>query len=189
MINLLPLEDKIKAKKEYLRRLFLVFGVFSFFSALGAAALLLPLSYLMSVQKRGYERQAAFLEKQLALSDSTRVVPEAKDLNSKIALLKNEGKESPPVAKIVRKIISNKNGGILLKSFSYDADFQKKYAGRISIAGFSATREDLLGFVSALRKEKMFASVELPPANLLKEKGVEFSAVIKISKSKNEDEI
>ncbi|NOY35479.1 MAG: hypothetical protein GXP44_00955 [bacterium] len=185
MINLLPLKDKIKAKKEYLRRLFLVFGVLSLFSALGAVALLLPLSYLVSVQKKGYERQAAFLEKQLDLSDSAEVIPAVKDLNSKIALLKKNRENSPSVAEIIRKIILNKNGGISLRAFSYDGNFQKEYAGRISAAGFSATRENLLDFMSALKGEDFFASVELPPANLLKEKNIEFSVIIKINKNEN----
>ncbi len=187
MINLLPLKDKIKVKKEYLRRLFVVFGVLSLFSALGAVALLLPLSYLMAVQKRGYERQTVFLEKQLNLSDSAKVIPAVKDLNSKIALLKNNKENPPPVAEIIKKIILNKNSGISLRAFSYDGNFQKGYAGRISVTGFSATRKNLLGFIAALKNEKPFASVELPPANLLKERNIEFSVIIKINK--NEDKI
>ncbi len=183
MINLLPTKDKIRVKKEYLRRLFTAFIVFSLFSATVAVALLLPLSYLMSVQERGYEKQIALLEKQLALSDSAETIPAVKELNLRIALFKRNMKKETSVAEILEKIIKNKNEGISLRAFFYDGGAEKagNGNGRVSVSGFSETRKNLLDFLSALKKEKSFASVSLPPANLLKEKGIEFNVIVKIN--------
>lgn len=180
MINLLPLKNKIEIKKEYLRRLFVSLGFSLFFLALGAVIILLPLFYSLSEQNANYEKQITFSKRSSAFSDSSKIIFEAEKLNSMTASFLHGQKRIISMNEILSKIIKNKNSGVILSGFLYDGGAGSGDGDKISVSGFSRTRKELLEFISALRAEKLFAGVELPPVNLLRENNIKFNVVINL---------
>ncbi len=176
MINLLPLGDRVEIKKEYLRRLAVVSGIFLSLSILVFIIILLPALLLAKNQKHNYERQLFLSQQQLVLSGAAGAILAAEDLNSKLEIFGKGQKEAGEISGIIAVIIGNKTDGIKLDAFLYDK-------GKIIVRGESETRKELLSFIEALKRERQFTEVESPASNLLKEKDIEFNILIGLAKN------
>lgn len=174
MINLLPAENKIAIKKEYLRRLAAVFGIFLLSAILVIAILLITLFFIASNQKKAQDESIFLIREHLSLQNEAEISSLVSEINSKISLLGNNQKNARRASEILEKIIGIKTKKIKITSLSFDS-------GKISIYGISETRTDLINFIENLKKEPAFLRVNSPLSNFLKEGNVEFSVVIELS--------
>ena len=176
-MNLLPEENKILFKKHYLKRLLVVLGIF-IFSIIAAGALVLTPMYLLVLSYKNYLRQEtkSYLQKDVKLADSA-VALEIKNLNSRLKLIENMGKEKK-LNLIFKDILDSKNPGVRIISFSYEKSKKTEIYGKLSLAGTAKTREDLLIFEGRLKKEFGDQGVVSPVSNLINEKDLVFSLVL-----------
>ncbi len=173
MMNFLPEENKIIIKKEYFRRISIIIGLLFFFFILTSTIFLFSLFLLLNGQQESFYRQLGFSEQRLARSEAKDIIPLVKDLNDKVFLLESSQKNIAPKSAIVKNILSRKPDKITLSEFIFDKN-------KISIHGFSDTRDNMLGFINSLKEEKSFKKVESPISSLLKEKDIEFSVNIEL---------
>jgi len=174
MINLLPPENKIAIKKEYLRRLVVVFGIFLLSIILVIAVLLITLFFIVNNQKKAQDEAVFLVKEHLSLQNEAEISSLVSEINSKISLLSNNKKNAKRVSEIIEKIIGIKTKEIKITSLSFDSS-------KISIYGTSETRTDLINFIEDFKKEPVFSRVNFPLSNFLKEGNVEFNIVIELS--------
>jgi hypothetical protein len=172
-MNFLPEKDKRKIKKEYLRRLLVVIGVFSFFAISVGIILLLSFSVFLKDQESNMERQLVISEERLLKDNIGDTISLAKELNTKISLLDSEQKNTGEKSAYIKIILEEKTNKIKILDFFFDN-------GKILIQGASDNRQSLLSFIDSLKKKKEFKKVESPVSNLIKEKDIEFRLIIEL---------
>jgi len=172
-MNFLPEEDKIKIKKEYLRRLFVVLGTFSFFVISIGIILLLSYAIFLRDQKYNLERQLAISEERLSRGKIENTIFLAEEFNTKISLLDSGQKSIGEKSAFIKIILEEKTDKIKINDFFFDK-------GKVLIQGLSENRQNLLSFIDSLRKKKDFKKVESPVSNLIKERDIEFNLTIEL---------
>jgi hypothetical protein len=171
MVNLLPVENKVSIKKEYLRRLVVVFGLFSFVTIIIAILLLVFLLFLVNKEKNDYSTYLSLEKKHLTFLDEEEVVSFVTDTNSKTAVFEKNSKESKKASDTIEKIIKAKTKGITIDRFSLNG-------GDMSFSGTAQIRSDLSFFIDNLKKEPSFEKVDSPISNFLKENDINFNISI-----------
>jgi hypothetical protein len=172
-MNFLPEEDKIKIKKEYLRRLFVVLGTFSFFVISIGIILLLSYAIFLRDQKYNLERQLAISGERLSRGKIENTILLAEEFNTKISLLDSGQKNIGEKSAFIKIILEEKTDKIKINDFFFDK-------GKVLIQGLSENRQNLLSFIDSLRKKKDFKKVESPVSNLIKERDIEFKLTIEL---------
>lgn len=172
-MNFLPEEDKRKIKKEYLRRLFVVIGIFSFFAISIGIILLLSFTIFLKDQEHNLERQLAVSEERLLRGKIENTISLAEEINTKISLLDSGQKNVGEKSAFIKIILGEKTNKIKINDFFFDN-------GKILIQGLSENRQDFLSFIDSLRKKKEFKKVESPISNLIKERDIEFKLTIEL---------
>jgi hypothetical protein len=183
-MNLLPLENKIMIKKEYLRRIFVLFGTFFSFTVFSGILLILPTFYLLDNMKYDYEKQISSYKEKTAFINSSGTLKIVSDLNKKINILKKE-QDNRTLSSIIEKIINYKNSNMTIKKISYEKILFKEEdkkdpitKEKIKIDGFSLTRSDFLNFLNLIKEDKDFNNVNSPVSNLVKVNNVDFSIIL-----------
>ena len=172
-MNFLPEEDKRKIKKEYLRRLFVVIGIFSFSAISIGVILLLSLFVFLRDQEYSLERQLDISEERLSRGKIENIISLAEGLNNKISFFDSGQKNVEEKSAFFKIILEEKTNKIKINDFFFDK-------GKILIQGISENRQDLLSFIDSLRNKKDFKKVESPVSNLIKEKDIEFKLTIEL---------
>jgi hypothetical protein len=172
-MNFLPEEDKRKIKKEYLRRFFVVVGIFSFSAISIGVILLLSFSVFLMDQEYSLERLLAVSEERLSRGKIENIIFLAEELNTKISLLDSGQKNIGEKSAFIKIILEEKTNKIKINDFFFDKE-------KILIQGISENRQNLLSFVDSLRKKKDFKKVESPVSNLIKERDIEFKLTIEL---------
>lgn len=172
MINLLPKEDRVLMKKEYLRRLLVLVGIFCFSFICIAILLLLPSYFLAISQRKTFENRLKAGAESLNRQDMPAIEAEVVGLNAKLAFFAGQQDETQ-LSKIIERIAENRGKNILLTYFSYQ---KGKESGNdiFLLQGRALTRKDFLSFVESLRKMEEIKNIESPPSNLLKTENILF---------------
>lgn len=168
MINLLPIENKISIKKEYLRRLIAVAGLLSLAIIIIAAFLLVFLLFLIKKEGNDYGSYLSLEQKHSTFLDEAQVTSFVLDANAKAAAFEENSKKSIKTSEAVKKIIEAKTEGISINYFSFNKN-------KVSFGGAAETRNDLILFVDNLKKDPAFRNIDSPLSNFLKESDVRFS--------------
>jgi len=172
-MNFLPEEDKRKTKKEYLRRLFVIVGIFSFLAVSIGIILLLSPHIFLKDQEDNLERQLSVSEERISRGKLENIIPFVEKLNAKISLLNSGGNRVEEKSAFIKIILEEKTNKIKINDFYFDK-------GKILIQGLSENRQTLLSFVDYLKKKKEFKNVESPVSNLIKEEDIEFRLTIEL---------
>ncbi len=175
MINLLPNENKIANKKDYLRRLFTVAGVFSFIIITVSLILFLPAFFSLFFEGRDLAAQLAVLKEGDASVGTKNVYSDLNDLNSKLSFYE-KNKDEVVISVLIAKIVSLKTNGVKINYFKYEKDKN----ARIMINGKSANRSDLINFKKKLEDDESFSSISSPLSNLLKDTDINFNMTIEL---------
>ena len=176
MINLLPREDKVFIKKEYLSRLFVVIGIFFARAVFISVVFLAPTIFLLNGYKSDLSRQVILSSGQAEVIDTQNIISEIKKLNSRISVLKSS-QEKSDLSFIIEKIIEMKTKGVKIIGLNYEG-MKSEEKGKISMSGIAQERQDLLDFIDLLKKEFSEEDVLSPVSNLLNEKNTSFSLTI-----------
>lgn len=180
MINLLPLKNKSDIKKEYLRRVFVVFGFLVSFMIFSGIILLIPLNYFLGKLKLDNEKNLVFYKERADFEETQKTKKIISDLNNKIKIFKKHQNEFHELNSVIEKIISYAPAGIKIDDFFYDrrADEKGNMIETITVGGIGATRNDVVIFMENLNRNGVFKDVRSPVSNLLKSKDINFTITI-----------
>jgi len=181
-MNLLPEENKVSIKKEYLRRIIFVSGLFFACVAGAATALLVPAIIFLSGYKANIDRQILSGAQRISQINTKEADKDIKDMNYRISILES-GKNDARLSPIFVKILNEKTASVKITRLSYE---KSKDGGddKILINGKAGLRKDLLDFEKSLKNDFGEQKVRSPISNLLKEKEADFSLVIYVAKRK-----
>lgn len=177
-MNLLPEEDKISVKKEYLKRLMIVSGLFFVCCLAVASTFLFPALLFLSNYRSNLDgRISAFAEK-ISKLNTKELDKEIKRAKARISILESK-KNNARLSPVFAKIIGKKTPSVKIIGLTYEKS--KDGAGdKILISGKAGLRQDLLAFENRLKNDFGEQKVQSPISNLLKEKNTDFSLIIYI---------
>jgi len=173
MINVLPIKNKIAIKREYLKRLLIVFGIFSFIVFFIAIIFSALIFFLVNKEKKNSAEYLSLVEKHSTLSDGEGISSFISEINSKVKIYEENKRTGRIINEVVKKIIEVKPAGIKINSFSFKKN-------NISFAGISETRSELIYFSDKLKNSGEFKKINSPLSNFLKEKNIEFNISIEL---------
>ena len=177
MVNLLPDTQKKIIEAEYRFRTILVSLSFFIFFLIISSALLLP-AYFLSRGKFSVASADTAMAASLTKEQADEVRRELSLLNEKLSVVSLE-RPGLPVSAIISSVVSSRSAEVYIKNMIYES---KGGTSKIDIFGTSKTRDSFLVFVENLQPAKIFSEVYSPISNLVKEKDVDFTVQIGITK-------
>ncbi|MBI5816957.1 MAG: PilN domain-containing protein [Candidatus Yonathbacteria bacterium] len=184
MINLLPISGIKKTISEYRIRLVTTALVMLAATVLIATVLLFP-AYLLASHKR-----TTVLDDLSKASDQNISSQDAKDLekviketNAILDLLGTKGEKFSISSDILTKTAGFRTENIKLTGIFYD---RNDLTRSLSLKGSAASRQSLSGFIETLKKDAAFEDVSLPISDLVKDRNIDFTIMIKLKGSKQE---
>jgi hypothetical protein len=174
MINLIPIEEKRKNKRESYSRILVVFFITLMFLVIILIIIILP-TYFVSYEKKISTNKKLEIQKSdktLEVNDESLLTIKA--LNSRLSLLEKARQNDFLFSqKILDKILSKKIPGIKIDRIFYENNSLKEK--KISINGIAKNREILILFRKAFEEDVSFKNVDLPISNFVKGSDIDFS--------------
>ena len=169
MLYLLPSEEKKAIQREYASNRLVLCLALGFFLVAFSIVFLLP-SYFLSDQKERAAQMQADSSDHSAGAAATKDGRNAlSDLRAKMALL---AAPHPGASVPIDEVVVDRGPGVEVKEFSYAEAGPKGF--QLQIQGVAASRDALLAFVDALRKDKLFSSVDFPISSFAKDSDISF---------------
>ena len=169
MINLLPPEYRQRLKDEEYFRLVLISGALLLLFFVSLSLMLLSIRIYLSgeidAQKILVERQQEEYNRENPLELNV------KDLNRSVAQLAAFYKEQILLSAILQEVTAALPSEAYLTSFVYNSGAP----GKISLAGFAPTSEDLQAFRGTLEQNSRFSNFFFPLSNSTSERDITFS--------------
>lgn len=179
MFNLLPEALKNEIKKEYFIRKVLLSLVFVIFIQIIFLVFIFPTWLISNLKQADVVLRGEAMNRHLSSLNIASTTSDIKSLNAKLAVM-DSSLRYPALIPFVNSILSQKTKSIVINNFVYTSKDDSN-AG-ISLEGISSTREALTTFVKNLQATGLFKSVDLPISNFTKDKNLNFSINITISK-------
>jgi len=179
MINFIP--EKLK-KNILLEHKFRVFSVFfvSFFIVMIFIIFLLVPAYTLSIARKVVIKNQLALVKNTTVNYTEDSLNKVKDINEIVKILSVNVEVKKPGSELLKQIISLKGNNIKISSISFDIDTSQNI--KISMKGFSSTRESLTKYVKELKNTNLFSDVDLPVSNLVKSSDIDFTIGLTVKK-------
>ncbi|MCX6736376.1 MAG: PilN domain-containing protein [Candidatus Parcubacteria bacterium] len=188
MINLLPENEKQRIRKEYHLLVLSVWLPVIFIILIVAISSFLPSFFLSRLQ---YQKVLAESQTKEVITKQSQVLEmkrNAKEANTKIALLLKNSTSTESVLSLFREIVESRPGGVYITNFSFDRNAgirppkgKKTASPSILVQGRADNRAELLSFVDALNKKKDFSSVDLPLSNLISSTNLSYTLNIAVT--------
>lgn len=175
MINLIPLEGKKSAKREYMLRLGATFCFLFGFVTLLLAAAHIPTYVLIQAQISTIEADAG------RGTDKVEAIKQADEEVRKIGVVIAQLKKTHDTlhkSDVVTEIERHISDTIVLKNFSIDITGQK--TDMIQVQGTATTREALAQFKSALEASPLFSKAEVPISDLVRDTDLPFTVTLQL---------
>ncbi len=174
MINLLPIEEKKEAKKDFYYRFTVLSFVMLIFLIVISIIAILP-SYFISLEKKISINQKLEVQKNEIMPEidqKAQVI--IKNLDEKLSLLEKARKNKYIFSQnVVNEIILKKGSGIKINRIFFENDSLE--GRKVNINGVAQDREKLLLFRRALEDDILFKYVDLPISNFVKGSNIEFN--------------
>lgn len=177
-MNLLPQDEKKKITREYHARvatamLFLIGSVV--FLGIG---MLVPAyaSLFLKEKSIALVLGAPILDEQARAYDA--LSGEMEEAKQKLVILEDGTNDRRIYEEIIAPIVLLR-GGVSLTGIVYEKN--NNGGGIMRVEGEAENREHLRGFIKALESEPVFARVEIPVSNFVKEKDISFSLEITVN--------
>jgi len=142
--------------------------------------LLLPIYLNASTQVKSESDRLMIYKASQTFSDteeSSRVIKETTAKLTTFSLT-----ETPhDFSKIILLLNSITPSGILIKDMSLTTEASEGSHVALLLHGNASTRENLVEFVDALKKDPTFDNVELPVSGLVKERNIDFNLSLKVN--------
>lgn len=169
MVNLLPIEQKRQAGREYYFRLFAT-ALLLFVPLLATVLVFLGAGFL----SLGTAQESTNAYSEALLGEDEEGAGRAgkvREINNAVQIL--SGGASPfSVSGIIRMVIEKSNG-VRITSFQYNRS--EKGQGSLTIRGTADRRNDLAAFADRLKAENVFQEVRTPLASFVEERNISFS--------------
>lgn len=177
MINLIPPQAKKSLTLEYWLRVISVWCITFSVALLLGIVLLVPVYVLLNIQISVLSSSAASASQKIA---TLKDVSKELDVASKQARSLINGLRFNYVSEYTASFRSLESEEIQLSQISIDRS--KDGVAPIRISGTATTRQALASFRDSLLTQSQVASVDLPIANLAKDRDIQFSLTVAIKK-------
>lgn len=177
MINLIPIEEKVRINREFCFRLlsvsFLTFGLLFLISCV----VIFPSYVFLMEKKTAIDLKLDLQKKEPVPEIDQKALNIIEDLNKKIETVDKSQKERYDIStKIIKEILLRKIAGIKLTQIYYSVD--ELGEKRISMSGVASDRAHLLDFRKSLEADTSFSKVNLPISNFVKDSDIEFNLTL-----------
>src|SRR3989344_1199853 len=184
MINLLPISEIKKIISEYRVRLVTTVLVMLAVTMVIASALLFPAYLLASHKRTTILEELSKTGNQNASSQETKDLEKiVKEMDVTLDMLGSKGQKFSISNDIVAKTAGFKTGNIKITGMFYD---KKDPESSFSLKGTAASRQSLTSFIEMLKKDVAFRDVSLPISDLVKDRNIDFTVMIKLKGDKLE---
>lgn len=176
MSNVLPPEGVRTARREYRLRVAAVWG-FLIATAIGVSAgLLLPTFILVSVE---FESVGPLLDAEEAVdTEAYRANVDAVERANTLAAHLSRAERGMTAASALAEVRRDVPSGITLTGIAFAKEGEREIT--LQARGVAATRESLIAFVAALRRNPNFADAAVPVGNLAEGANAPFTATITV---------
>ena len=180
MINLLPPQQKNELASEERFKLSVIFGIVIFSFFISFVLILFALKFYLFGQ---LEIQSIFLEQKIAANPQIgQLEKEMNDSNRTIADLASFYGKEYSLTGILDEIIRTVPSEINLNSLSFQPAGEGQYKAKLSLSGFSPTRESLLEFKKNLESKEFFKEVSFPSSIWVEPVNIVFTVNFKTTK-------
>ncbi len=171
MINLIPTAYRQDLVREYWIRLGIVALFFVAGACLTGALFIMPSFFTVTLQERSLKVERVAQEEN-AVGNANSLETVLAQSDQKIAILAAKY-TSPALTDLMSSIIQKKPAGVILEGIRYERAQNK--GETLVLSGTSATRDALVLFQEALRKEPRIANVQLPISDLASSANISFT--------------
>jgi len=184
MINLLPISGIKKIISEYRVRLVTTVLVMLAVTMVIASALLFPAYLLASHKRTTILEELSKTGNQNASSQETKDLEKiVKEMDAMLDMLSSKGQKFSISNDILTKTAGFRTGNIKITGMFYD---KKDPESTFSLKGTAASRQSLTSFIEMLKKDVAFRDVSLPISDLVKDRNIDFTVMIKLKGDKSE---
>lgn len=175
MINLLSPEQKKELLQEERYKLVLILGLLIVFFLASLSLVLLSIKINISGEAQSQKILVDSEEEKFKISEIQKLEEEIKSINQNLEKLNTFYKSQPNLTELLEKISKILPQNSYLTTFTLVSPAKEKKI-KISLGGYSKTRELLFEFKKGLEAEPDFKEIYFPPSNWIKPKDIEFLA-------------
>jgi len=174
MINLIPIEEKRKNRRNFYLRILTVFLLMLSLAFLVADISVLPANIFSSLKKNLANIRLENIKKEPLPVVDEQTSNVINDLDNKLNLIDKIEKEKFLVSKnVFDKILAEKTPDVKITNIFYETDPANQKS--IIVSGIATNREALLSFQNVLKADPIFSKVDLPISNFIKDSNIEFN--------------
>lgn len=181
MINLLPPEEKEKLFLEKKKRMVSILWFLVLFFIVCLILILLSIRIYLRAQVKAQEAFLSEIKQESGRTEIKEFQERVNLINSELTKLNSFYQKKIYFSEIIEKISKTLPQETYLTNLSVIFSPAKKI--KVSLSGFSPTREILFEFLKNLEKEQDFKEVSFPPANWVKAKDIDFFITFEISQA------
>lgn len=184
MLHLLPDYHKEKVISEYKGRVLTIFSIGIFILMLISSIFLIPVYLATHGRFAVVDVQKKALEVEIKASENTNDAEKVKELVSAVDVLRDRVLLEHP-SDIFARILVNKPKGVLITGFIYTppSNHASTDLSVVDISGLAVNRSSLAAFSDSLKKDKVFTSVFIPISSFAKDKDIQFTVKLTVSKN------
>lgn len=183
MINLLPISGIKRIISEYRVRLITTALIMLATTMIIALVLLFP-AYLLASHKRDLisENLSKMGDQATSTQEVKNLEKIIKETDVTIDTLGGKGQKFSVSSDILLKTSGYRTENIKIIGIFYD---KKDTNGALSFKGSAGSRQNLTEFVDLLKKDPAFTDVSLPISDLVKDKNIDFTIILKLKGDKD----
>lgn len=182
MINLLPSEEKEKLYLEIIKREVIILWLLVLFFLFCLLLILFSVKIYSQSQIQSQKVLLLAVKKELEQSEIAELEAKVNSANLIFTKLNSFYQKKIHFSEILEKISEILPQGVSLTNLSSQlSSTGEENVIKVSLSGFSLTRENLFEFKQNLEKEPGFKEISFPPANWVKPLNIDFSASFTIS--------
>jgi len=177
MINLLPEEGKKILRTEERWKLSLILEILVLIFLFCLILILFSIEISTSARVQSQKVLIEIEEKEINTSEIQNLRKKIVSINQNLSKLDSFYQNQINLTGILEKISKTLLPKMYLTNLSYQRETFK-----VSLSGFSPTRESLFEFKKNLEREEEFKEIYFPPQNWVKPTDIDFSVTLKIKK-------
>jgi Tfp pilus assembly protein PilN len=180
MINLLPPEEKTIILLEKKKKIAIIFWFLILFFICCLFLILLSVKIYLQSEVESQRVILQQTEMQFDRSETKNFQGVINSANSDLKNLETFYRQKVYFARVLEEISRTLPQQLYLANLSVSLCAGENSCVKITLSGFSPTRENLFEFKTNLEKENNFKEIYFPSSNWVKPEGVDFSASFKI---------
>lgn len=179
MINLSLPENKKEVLREYRHRILTGYGI-AIGSLLAIAVIVVGTLYAAQLLEKSSLTARLDQEKKRDGGDQYENYPSRiEKANKMIAFLAEDNNNLHSASGVLERIVAARPVGIKISAVNIEQNGKSQWV--LSLRGRSTQRKNITDFISNLQKDPLFASVDSPFANLIKDAHSDFSMTITLA--------